>query len=103
MSNEYLTYRELADRLGIKLESARKTVLRKGWKRIQGNDGIARIVVPSTSLPSPKDDTPDASQIELLALQAENKHLKEMLDATKQDRDRWHALAVRPWWRRLAG
>ncbi|MGB5862655.1 MAG: hypothetical protein WBH52_29990 [Pseudomonas aeruginosa] len=102
MTHEYLTYRELADRLGIKLESARKTVLRKGWKRIQGNDGIARIVVPNASLPSPKDNAPDTSH-EMLALETEIKHLKEMLEVTKQDRDRWHALAVRPWWRRLAG
>jgi hypothetical protein len=45
-----LTYRGLADRLNIKLESARKTVRRKDWKRIQGSDGVLRILVPEDYL-----------------------------------------------------
>lgn len=45
-----MTYRELATRLGIKLESARKTVRRKDWKRVDGSDGIVKILVPDSYL-----------------------------------------------------
>lgn len=29
--------------------------------------------------------------------------LELLLAEMRTDRDRWHALAIRPWWRRLAG
>lgn len=45
-----LTYRELADRLSIKLESARKTAQRKRWPRTTGNDGMVRVMVPADFL-----------------------------------------------------
>ena len=41
-----LTYRELAERLGIKPESARKTAQRRRWHRTTANDGTTRIHVP---------------------------------------------------------
>ena len=43
----WLTYDELAERLGIGRESARRLVLRKHWAKRKGNDGKARIGVPS--------------------------------------------------------
>jgi hypothetical protein len=56
MSNEAtLTYKEFASRMGIKLESARKTVQRHGWKRLVGTDGRARILVPADYLPPDPD------------------------------------------------
>ncbi len=47
-----LTYQELADRLGIDVQSARRRVLRSGWAKAPGNDGKARVFVPVTVLPT---------------------------------------------------
>ncbi len=47
-----LTYQELADRLGIDVQSARRRVLRAGWAKLPGNDGKARVLVPATVLPA---------------------------------------------------
>ena len=46
-----LTYDELAERLGITLKSAKHLVWRKKWDRTKGNDGKARIQVPTCELP----------------------------------------------------
>lgn len=48
----WLTYDELADRLGIARESARTLVKRKRWARQPGNDGKSRIGVPTEALPT---------------------------------------------------
>jgi len=115
MSTEYLTYRELADRLGIKIDSARKTVQRKRWQRVTGNDGVVRVLVPIDSIPvsvSPADtaidnpiDSPTVkellSRIDALSDLLATERLRTA--AAELDRDRWHAYAVRPWWKRLIG
>ena len=108
-----LTYRELAERLGIKPESARKTAQRRRWHRTTGNDGTVRVHVPVEVLNDPRDSTGDSPtdvHIQLARLSAEIEGLRDVLaaerrraDAAEADRDRWHALAVRPWWKRLAG
>lgn len=119
MDTELLTYRELADRLGVKLDSARRTARRKGWRREPGNDGTARVHVPIDALPSPKDnpqDTPQDSPTDrprddlIPALEAQIEGLKELVsaeraraDAAELDRDRWHEQATRSFWKRLAG
>ena len=46
----WLTYDELAERLGIERESARQHVKRKRWGRQPGNDGKVRIGVPDDVL-----------------------------------------------------
>jgi hypothetical protein len=46
----WLTYDELAERLGIGRESARRLVLRKHWVKRKENDGKARIGVPGEAL-----------------------------------------------------
>ena len=46
-----LTYDELAERLGIVPKSAKHLVWRKKWDRTKGNDGKARIQVPTCELP----------------------------------------------------
>jgi regulator of protease activity HflC (stomatin/prohibitin superfamily) len=58
-STTWLTYDELAARLGIERESARQLAIRKRWTRQRGNDGKARVAVPDEALPSlaPADDT----------------------------------------------
>ena len=46
MSGDWLTYRELADRLGVSVEAARRRALRARWARQSGNDGKARVHLP---------------------------------------------------------
>ena len=46
----WLTYDELAERLGIERESARQHVKRKRWARRKGNDAKVRIGVPEEAL-----------------------------------------------------
>ena len=50
MNMVWLTYDELAERLGIERESARQHVKRKHWARQKGNDGKVRIGVPEEVL-----------------------------------------------------
>jgi hypothetical protein len=50
MDTVWLTYDELAERLGIARESARTLVKRKHWGRKMGNDGKVRIGVPEEVL-----------------------------------------------------
>ena len=47
-----ITYQELADRLGIDVQSARRRALRAKWPKVPGNDGQARVNVPATVLPA---------------------------------------------------
>ena len=57
-----LTFRDLADRLGITQGAARKRVTRAGWRTFPGNDGKTRIVVPLDALAAPTSPvsvTPD--------------------------------------------
>lgn len=128
-----LTYDELADRLGITPASARNLVRRRKWKRTQGNDGRARIAVPIDALPEAPQEAPSTPPQEAPSAGALEPHqdlsweiaaLRELVEAERRrgdaeaarveevrarlvdlaaDRDRWHALATRPWWRRLAG
>lgn len=119
-----LTYDELAGRLGIALHSARNLVRRKRWSRTVGNDGRARIAVPldalkgavegdagdttKASLEVAPEAAPEAPLMVLLEAQIEG--LKSLVeaerkraDAAEADRDRWHELATRSWWRKLVG
>lgn len=59
-----LTYAELAKRLGIAPDSAKRLALRKRWSKAKGNDGKTIIQVPAEFLPrhadGPGDDQPDS-------------------------------------------
>lgn len=132
-----MTYDELADRLGIAFDSARKLAKRRRWARRPGNDGRVRVDVPVDYLRDTPRDVPEDSAgdvqeavppvvpqvadnaVHLLVarLEVEVAGLKALVDsersraeaearradAAERDRDRWHELAVRPWWRRLVG
>jgi DNA-directed RNA polymerase specialized sigma24 family protein len=119
MPPENLTYREIAERLDITPEAARKRVRAKRLPASLGNDGRTRVIVNLDELAAdtPPRRSPPAgpSIVELFemveALRAEiaqrpTPELVETLKAQimdlKTDRDRWHAMAQRPWWRRLA-
>lgn len=118
MTTESLTYKQLASRLGVKLESARKTVQRKRWQRVTGNDGVVRVMVPIDVLPQsmdspsdgPNDRREDSPAFTIRELQMKVEALQELLSVERQrataaeiDRDRWHAEAVKPWWRKMVG
>jgi chromosome segregation ATPase len=45
VAETWLTYRELAQALGISAEAARQKSIRARWQRQRGNDGKARILV----------------------------------------------------------
>ncbi|WP_110754805.1 hypothetical protein [Phyllobacterium leguminum] len=119
-----LTYREIADRLGIKPESARKTAQRRRWHRVTGNDGTVRIHVPVEVLEGEGDSHGDRPgnpvHAQLAKLEAEVAGLKELVQAErrraeaaetaaamtaalmkereadlKAERDRWHEQAQR--------
>ena len=47
----WFDYDDLARVFGIERESARRLVIRKRWKRSKGNDGRARVAVPTDALP----------------------------------------------------
>lgn len=119
---EALTYKELAAKLGIKLASARRLVMRKKWQRVKGNDGETRIMVPLSALDRPDDnhdgklnDSHNDSHIK--ELQAKIDNLNEVLASERQradacekravsaesDRDRWHVEATKPFLRKLFG
>jgi hypothetical protein len=52
---QWLTYDELSRIRGIGRESAVKLVQRKRWRRIPGNDGVARVFVPPDWLTQAKE------------------------------------------------
>lgn len=109
MDTELLTYRELAERLGMKPESARKTAQRKGWHRTVGNDGLARVIVPVEAFDRPEraaeDVPPDNSGALVRELEARIEVLKDLAasergraeaerrraEAAEADRDAWRA------------
>jgi len=111
-----MTYKELSEFLDIKLPSARRLVMRKKWLKIKGNDGEARVMVPDEFLEGRYDGEhddnhnakSDNTNDELITLKIENAALKAQFEAEKvradtaeKDRDRWHDLANKPWFKRL--
>ncbi|HEY8613005.1 MAG TPA: hypothetical protein VIL69_17175 [Roseomonas sp.] len=84
-----LTYQELAERLGIDVQSARRRAQRSGWRRIPGNDGKARVVVPGhvlatdSTAAAPKTPSsatsapPDPMTLEMMS------HLLSQLEETR--------------------
>lgn len=54
---ENLTYRQLADRLGLSLEAARARVRRGGWLKITDNHGTVRVSVPVFALNKTPEQT----------------------------------------------
>ncbi len=50
---EQLTYRQIADRLGLSVDAARARVRRGGWLKITDNSGTVRVSVPADALTTP--------------------------------------------------
>lgn len=108
MTEQLMTYDELAEALGKSPEAARQIVKRRRWRRTQGNDGKARISVPveelqldqavdpaSTDAVTPRSkpgrsqvDRPDVSEV----LTGHIKRLEGDVQALKEERDREKAI-----------
>lgn len=58
----WMTYAEAAAALGIAEESAKRAAQRKRWRRMIGNDGRARVLVPAEALPTPEGATDGAAE-----------------------------------------
>lgn len=117
-NEKWLTYDEAAKLLRIKPDSVRRRATARKWPRRQGNDGLARVLLPPNVLPDHAPDAlpegvpaviPDAGLIERAArAEARADALAAQLDDLRADRDAWRDLADRlsakpPLWRRLLG
>ena len=108
---ELLTYKEITERLGIKMASARQTVSRRGWRRLKQNDGTVKIEVPLSYLQRDPVTIDEAvavkvdvdATVEIAKLSAENDYLKRRVCDLEVDRDAWKSIAQKSWWRRLIG
>src|SRR5215212_79735 len=88
----WMTYREMADFLGVKEESARRRAQREGWPRQLGNDGRTRVGVPGDAAPdepAPPGAT-DGGDHHLGEVAA----LREALDRERERADRTEAAAA---------
>lgn len=95
MSDTWLTYAEAADRLGTTVEAVRQRAIRGRWKRTQGNDGKARIMLPDgertpsdrtarTPVQPPPSDRTDIERL-VSALEAHNETLKSELAGVRAE------------------
>lgn len=98
----WMTYDELAAAMGIAPDSARRLVTRKKWARRQGNDGKARIGVPTDVTPdrppvSPPDVTPDKPDATIAAIEVLTSHIARLeteLATVKSERDQAREAAL---------
>lgn len=95
----WMTYEDAGRALGIKTDSVRRRAAARKWPRRKGNDGLARVGIPSDVIPelTPDDtpaltgDDPDASgriREELAAARAEADGLRDRLADAHAERDR---------------
>ena len=99
----WMTYEDAGRALGIKADSVRRRAASRKWPRRQGNDGLARVGIPTDVIPerTPDDtpvftpDDPDESgriREDLAAARAEANGLRERLADAHAERDRLAAL-----------
>ncbi len=87
----WMTYQEMADRLGMKVESARRRAQREGWPRLPGNDGHTRVGVPGDAIAQRNaPDATDGGDNHAGALAA----LREALSRERDRADRAEAAAA---------
>jgi hypothetical protein len=54
MSDEWLTYKEAGERLGVSPEAARQRAIRGSWPRRLNNEGAALVRVPEGAISRPR-------------------------------------------------
>ncbi len=99
MSDDWQTYREAGDQLGISAEAVRQRAIRGAWPRRRSNEGHVLVRVPegvgrTNERPSDTRSTP-GHHTDANALAVEVRLLREMLDAMRDERDHWRAMAER--------
>jgi hypothetical protein len=60
-----MTYAELARARSISVASARRMVLKFQWRRVIGNDGLARIMVPAAQIPAEPPIKADPHELQI--------------------------------------
>jgi hypothetical protein len=93
MDGQWLTYSELADRLGVSVQAARRRVLRSRWSRQRGNDGKARVLLPSDVEVEPAparrhDSASDADAHGAATIAALESHIKTLQEELATERER---------------
>lgn len=112
-----LTYADLAARLGVREDSARKTAKRRRWQMTKGNDGRMRVQVPVDDLTLPPVPINPEQAATIARLETELAGLREIVARADDQRQaaqldaerwrieaaRWQAIADRPMLQRLFG
>ena len=108
-NGEWLTYAEAGERLAIKPESVKRRARSRNWPRKVGNDGLARVLIPTDRLKDADTDdregglaavpaiaAPDAATLErAIRAEARADAAEAMLKEARDDRDRWREMAER--------
>lgn len=113
-ADEWMTWDEAAERLGIKVESVQRRARARRWGRMTGNDGRARVLIPPDVIPPDRAERregvppvilPDQSALTERAIRAEARAdaAEVMLKEAREDRDRWRGMAERLSHRKPAG
>lgn len=106
MAEEWLTYNELGERLGVSSEAARQKAMRLRLRKQPGNDGKVRVwvdweeVAASTTARKPKDDetdepTPDEQVLNERAIAALEAHIESLREAVERGETAFHAERAR--------
>jgi excisionase family DNA binding protein len=92
MHDQWFTYAEAAERLGVSKQAIRQKVIRGRWPRTRGNDGQARIQIPEQpyALRTPSVRGPDVAtlQAQIEALRAELARAEECSRGHRADYER---------------
>jgi Sigma-70, region 4 len=73
---QWMTYAEVAERLGVSLEAVRQRAIRNKWARMVGNDKRARIRLPDEPYPTQTTAVRASDQALIDALREHNATLK---------------------------
>ena len=105
-ASQWMTKAELAAVRGISVESADRLIRRQGWRKVPGNDGRARVLVPLSELrtfeqpcadsptdapaPDPTDNTQAVriAEAALATLREQIERERVRADSAQADRDR---------------
>jgi excisionase family DNA binding protein len=92
MHDQWLTYAEAAEKLGVSKQAIRQKVIRGRWPRTRGNDGQARIQIPEQpyAVRTPSVRGPDVAtqQAQIEALRAELARAEECSRGHRTDYER---------------
>ena len=95
MAETWLTYAEIAERLGITSEAARHLARRRMWRKQTANNGRTRVLVPDDPDIEPRSRTPVERPADTRSSTGEADALRELvteLRATaERDRAAWAA------------